>query len=506
MAITPNSTVYLCSTPLNKSSKNQLTFGSAAAQSTYFSGTMRHSYNGLRYVRKDNILNVPAHIDDINDCNYIMYKNTAYTSKWFYAYVDKMEYVSDTCTAVYMSTDAYQTWMFELTVLPSFVVREHVTDDTIGLHTIDEGLNVGEIVNDSAGNLLSGNTVLVVATTWDTTDHYGGQFAKNFSGYAHKVFSRTDLGGLQAWLIDVATAGKSDAIGFMFLAPVEAVPGYNSGDLFLSKDSVFDTQTLAIQYDTLNGYTPKNNKLYTHPYSFLYLTNNNGTAAIYKYEDFTAPIVAGEKSIEFSMVTGLVPGGCVSLTPLYYKGIHYNYDESIAMGDYPLCSWVTDFYSNWLAQNGFQNAVSIGSGILSTVVGGVTGNAVGVAGGLLSVAASIGNFVQADIQPNQAKGGGKSNINTARYSNFFTFIQKCAKAENLKVIDNFFEMYGYKVNDVKVPNITGRPYWNYIQTIDCNVKGGIPDGDLSEIKAMFDGGVTFWHNTAHFCDYSQDNH
>ena len=79
------------------------------------------------------------------------------------------------------------------------------------------------------------------------------------------------------------------------------------------------------------------------------------------------------------------------------------------------------------------------------------------------------------------------------------------KSEYAKMIDDFFTMYGYKVNSVKIPNITGRSNWNYVKTIDSIIIGNVPQNDLQEIKNMFDDGVTLWHNTSTFLDYSQSN-
>jgi hypothetical protein len=79
------------------------------------------------------------------------------------------------------------------------------------------------------------------------------------------------------------------------------------------------------------------------------------------------------------------------------------------------------------------------------------------------------------------------------------------RAEVARTIDDFFTMFGYKVNRVKVPNVTGRRNWNYVKTIGCYIDGDIPQGDMQEIKNMFDRGVTFWHNPATFADYSQNN-
>ena len=79
------------------------------------------------------------------------------------------------------------------------------------------------------------------------------------------------------------------------------------------------------------------------------------------------------------------------------------------------------------------------------------------------------------------------------------------KSEYAKIIDDYFTMYGYKVNSLKIPNITGRTYWNYVKTIGCNFEGNIPQGDLNEIKNMFNRGITLWHNPTYYLDYSQSN-
>ena len=74
-----------------------------------------------------------------------------------------------------------------------------------------------------------------------------------------------------------------------------------------------------------------------------------------------------------------------------------------------------------------------------------------------------------------------------------------------KIIDDYFSMFGYKVNTVKVPNTTGRTNWNYVKTIDANIIGDIPQNDLQEIKDMFNKGVTLWHNPTTFLNYSASN-
>lgn len=92
-----------------------------------------------------------------------------------------------------------------------------------------------------------------------------------------------------------------------------------------------------------------------------------------------------------------------------------------------------------------------------------------------------------------------------RGRNGFSFYKMSIKQEYAKIIDDFFSMFGYKVNEVKIPNVTGRQNWNYVKTIDANILGDIPQEDMQKLKDIFNSGVTFWHNPNTFLDYSQSN-
>lgn len=67
---------------------------------------------------------IHGHIDNIQEFNYCMYKNDNYTNKWFYAYIVDMKYVNDNTTNVYLKTDVFQTWQFDLIWKQSFIERE----------------------------------------------------------------------------------------------------------------------------------------------------------------------------------------------------------------------------------------------------------------------------------------------------------------------------------------------------------------------------------------------
>lgn len=184
-------------------------------------------------------------------------------------------------------------------------------------------------------------------------------------------------------------------------------------------------------------------------------------------------------------------------------------------GKFPTLNWSEDAFTNWLTQNGVNIAFGTATNI-ATIVGGLglmsLSPATGVAGagavysGAMGIAQTLAQIKQYEMTPNTAKGNvNAGDINACSNTNTFYFYKMSIKQEYAKIIDNFFSMYGYKVNDVKIPNITGRQNWNYVKTLACNIFGDIPQKDLQELKDIFNNGVTFWHNSNTFCDYSQTN-
>ena len=115
MVITPQTDLYLLKVPLEMSNDNQLTFTDRDAQYRYFFNLPKMSGDGMfTYQRKDGVIRFGALIDDIMEYNYVLYRNTAYSNKWFYAYITGMEYVNDNMTLITIKTDVYQTWMFNI--------------------------------------------------------------------------------------------------------------------------------------------------------------------------------------------------------------------------------------------------------------------------------------------------------------------------------------------------------------------------------------------------------
>ena len=87
----------------------------------------------------------------------------------------------------------------------------------------------------------------------------------------------------------------------------------------------------------------------------------------------------------------------------------------------------------------------------------------------------------------------------------FETYRMCVKPEYAKMVDKYFDMFGYRVNEIKVPNTKSRRYWNYLQAIGINIEGDIPQEALMELKSLYDAGVTIWHNPSNFLNYDLTN-
>lgn len=506
--ITPNTNIKLLKVPIGINNANQIKFNNINSQFEYFNNLSNLELTNATYVREDDEIRFTGNYDDVINYNYVMYQNESYSNKWFYAFIQNVRFLSNNSVAIKIETDYYQTWQFDIIFKRCFVEREHVNNDTVGLHTVPENVELGEYISNGfeRDNELNDLVYLVQATEY--TSGSDKPIATPLGGvYVPGVVYRCATAQMLANIISAYNNGREDAILNVWIVP-DKIVGLQSGTQQVGMSAPITYTKEITKQTTLNGYTPKNKKLLTYPYNFLILDNNNGSSNILQYENFST------SNCVFEIAGVPVIGGSIKCVPLDYKGETRYQQEGIMAGKFPTCGWVNDTYTNWLT----QNAVNIGLGIVSsglTVLGGVGMVATGggalaggsaVVNGAMGIAQTIGQVYEHSILPNSARGNTNGgDINTCYDMNKFYFIKMSIREEYAKIIDGYFNSHGYKVNEFKVPNITGRRNWNYIKTIGCNLIGDIPQMHLQAIKNIFDSGVTLWHNTNTFLDYSQNN-
>lgn len=271
----------------------------------------------------------------------------------------------------------------------------------------------------------------------------------------------------------------------------------------------------------------------TFPYIYLGFNPQNGTKKVFRYEDFK------NATPSFKIISEINPNPTVQFIPQNYRGASGDsLSDNVSLNGYPTISFKTDTFNTWLAQNSeivslqmqqenynYQiDAIKGGMGMIDDTGKMFFGESDSKGSGFNGFIDKTIDLMKLDknhefyvknimaqvekqsMLPDNASLSS-SNSTLLGYNLFDKniFTRYTIKREFAEKIDSYFDMYGYLINKVKVPAITGRPNWNYIKTQGANILGNIPQYDLQSIKEMFDNGLTLWHNPETFLDYSQNN-
>lgn len=504
-------------------------------------------YNGENYsfIREnENQISVQVPYDVCLQSNYLAFQNTDYSNKWFFCFIKDIKYTSDKTTTITYDVDVFSTWFNSITVKPVFIEREHVNDDTPGIHTVPEGLETGDYIGSDVDSLEGvGNEYIIFQVINETTPNpsdpwesvptrYGGIY----SGCEYMIFDLANAGRFIKYMDE---EGKKDYIINIFMYKGKLTEGTSYyitkegsivcqyTELQTSTNAEFETDLLL--YDSkpsqVGYYQPVNKKLLTFPYCYILANNNAGTSKIYKYEDFDTT------DIKFAKISTVCPGGSSIYYPMGYKmGRNYssviNYNEGFVGAKFPVCSWTSDGYINWLTQSSVnredtfkKDAGSILTAVGATALGAATGSPTITMFGVSSLTQSVGGTV-GDIMNNvKAKKehqiaplelAGNANAGDVIFAHFRSlpqFTQMFIKEEYARIIDNFFTRFGYQINRVKTPNITGRRYWNYVKigaTEDIG-NGDIPNKFKDSLNQIFKNGTTIWHSHDNIGNFNLNN-
>lgn len=478
--------------------------------------------NNFSFIRSNKTIQCQFSYENCLQANYIAFQNPDYANKWFFAWIDEVIYKGNNNTEIKYTIDSWSTWFSKVTIKPCFVQREHTNDDSFGKNTVPENLNVGEVVEEEYEEIMTfgedGNDYyFAISGTYNPitdidfvgVNKVNGNLMGNWIFLFDVYSGSVGLPNIVNFLEDVNSSKKIDSIKEMFILPKLLVDSIGT-DSFektavlgsyrfkLLRDSD-DVISIPFQFNrTLNfsDYQPKNNKCKVYPYNYMIASNNIGNINILKYEDFDLSVDVNLVEIEMAVSIG-VSG---RLVPRDYKGINYNYNESIPLAKFPTCSWASDAFTNWLT----GNAVNIGTQIVSTGVSLATQNYATTAG---NVAGLIGQFYQASLLPSIQGGQNVGDVNFSARKNTFALHHMRAKTEYLKIIDNYFSRFGYATNIIKNPNITGRRNFNYVEIGSSEEigYGQVPSIHMNNINQACRRGVTIWHNHENLGNYNVDN-
>ena len=521
MYIQPNTTIRLLTgVPLDKTYTNTLYFSSKENQTDYFITKSKHTLTNLTYQRVNKgVCRVERSADVCYDCNYMMFQNTSYGAKWFYAFITKVEYVSNTVCEIYFDIDVIQTWFFNFTLKECFVEREHSLTDNRGDNILPEPVELGEYMLEhysKISNWFDVQCVIVGVLATVENEVVGNVYDNVYGGLTYVAFISTDTETINSYLENYITT--PDNVVVIFTVPaicmLENLPEKGKPTIVLSNTQGWRNtlEPLTSSFNNKFGnYTPKNKKLLTYPYMYYHIDNNNGGSLNLRFEFFEN----NTPKLQFDSTMSMPVR--ISCRPSSYKGAENGINtEVITLEDYPICSWSADSYSVWLAQNFAKTSMKLASGVAQTVIGGsmlATGNIGGIgaiASGTLGAFDTIKRYKQekydASISGDLLRGNfNNSNLNVSHNMQSFYHAQCKITEEYARTIDDFFSVFGYSCQRVKKPNINSRPHWNYVKTSNCNIVGNMPTDDIDKICGIFNRGITFWKKGNEVGNYSLDN-
>lgn len=541
--IAPNSDVWICrGVPLDSRSKYTYRPSSKNAQFEAFNAYSVYTLNAQSYIRhSNNTIRVALAPDLLLTCNYMMFRNTSFGSKIFYAFITDVEYVNNETSLITYSIDNIQTYFFDVSFNASYIEREHSITDNIGDSITPEPvITSGQEVISKYQSLADGLTAgvfTVIVTSHSlinpvVTDYiFQTATQGNFSGAclagAYNVCNvvPSSLQDFYNVVNNYIRVAGENGILAIYLIPRLAYTGdewdadhpWLAPNVGINAIPTVYTQTVPkpAVTDTLGGYLPKNNKMYTYPFCFFRLNNSLGTSKDYRYEFFTT-----DNAVFRLSSSGVTADQAVYCTPNNYRGFLLDWDNSLIYDTYPATSFITSEYNDYIGNN--SNRLLAGQ--LARIVSAVstfttasanpTGAITSLTGNVMSGMSEYATLKDLQAQTSTIGGAASGYFNLLFAQNFFIGYRVTVNATVAKQYDDFFTMYGYTVNALKVPQFAQsqrRKSYNYCKTKNACIRSlgantlGIPDNALKDIQSALDGGLCLWETLANVGNFSVDN-
>ena len=407
MYIQPDTQIrILKNVPLDPTYDHTIWFPDEAHQVEFFSSKTKYTLNDQTYQRvQRGYMRVEVRAEKLYDCNYLMFQNSAFGNKWFYAFITAVEYVNNEVSEIAFEIDVMQTWFFNYTLDKCFVDREHSATDILFDNLVNENLDLGDgyvcnhVEQDHSPRDLA--VAILVSEIRGGGDNWIKPAGLNINNVYTPVngtnnIKVSDTVTLDAFIDDYVNAGKEDSI----IAIWEYPRWITDSSSDRTKPTTISMRIQA-NLTSIGGYVPRNKKLFMYPYNFLQVSDNSGKVAEYHWEDFAGSDLANGR-VPFNETAVFMTTPCMFLYPQNHRGIPNDYDSGLTYTNFPQCPWVGDVWKAWWAQNKSSATVA---GLTAMVAGaargasGGIGNAIGGLGGSLAQSSPVG-------VPEVSTGGG----------------------------------------------------------------------------------------------------
>lgn len=536
---TPTTALRLLDTPLESDYRNTLWFPNREAQTAYFLGKTIKTYENFQYIKKNNTIVVDGEVDLLYNCNYIMYQNNNFTNKWFYAFIDRIEWASNSSVRLYVSTDVIQTWFFDITYYDSYVDRCHSDTDVAGDNIVPEDFSVG----NPGGYQVAGSTdlapdgiALFATATYAGESRTGSVNSGIYSGGQNLVDFHIDNPGVGSILDSYVKNGTATAVIKLQQYPYKLKNG-----------------PMAVSFSkypsSISGYTPKNNKMLSSAFVTCFMS-------MYGQETDFNPVFITDSKVNIKVSADQTSGtisafvenysdGSISTISMFASIPESGWSYNQYKNDYNLHSGSNAMYVQRSVAQRTADYVSAGTNTAASVLdtaGSIFRTGVSLVGatgvpalGLSRALENIGSTARSFGEANQALtalnsfaggydsisqdlatisenynapatgGMSASNGYIATGKTMFSYGYKVLPRDIVERCDKFLTVYGYKQSEYRAINLHARASWTYIKTNGLNASGNFPDDDMNIIKRAFNNGIFFWVYTATYGNFGQNN-
>lgn len=501
MPRTPNTTYQLLSVNWDSEYKNLRYFGSVTEQNTWFSGK-GVSREGNQTVRFGFPYTVRGDYETISKYNYMRFRNNQYSNpKWWYAFIDRVEYASENTCNVYFTMDAYQSYLGDITFEQCYMEREHTEGDSVPW--TQEPMGAGDVIYTLAETMYpsGGGFVYLMVTSKlrnEDEEQKGARLIDNFADGLY-YYMCNDIQQLND-LIDVFSKvmGSPEDIKAIYGLPSNMVTYTRNAFWQLTSFSIASARAVS-RPDKFGDYTPKNKKCFYYPYCYAVASNNQGSTQEYQFEKYD------NNAIGFSCDgrLGAVPVLVLMTDPKSKDGTLHD----LIISGFPQVSYNSQYFDTYMSRNGMSLATSIfttGAGLAASAAtgGAALPIALAGAGSALSTATQI-QQAKMGANPAQMSPSAMPYLATKNRFNFYIFYAM-SNENYIRKVDQFFTRFGYCVNAIRKPDPTKRSAFYYVKTDGAVITGNIPMEIRRILTNALDSGVTFWRNND-IGNFTQDN-
>lgn len=490
--------------PFDRDYNDTILFESAGAQSGTLSGYAKYRFEDCSFTRIDgsvpggrpvNTVSVPVVSENVMDCNYIMFQNTDYGSKWIYAFITGITFINPDNTRIEFEIDYFQTYITQFEVGTCLVVRAHELADTVFNNTVPEQVKPDWYKVSLADSVYFSDPYIVVMAAPNLI----GNLGLSEAGIVNNVYTGTPI--IQAPLSQFED----------FNSKLKALESGVYGDvinIFMSPFGVSGSPTeiphqfnFSRNVDTIDGYSFTNKKLLNYPFRYYTIQSTDSSQEV-----IIRPELMNDNHLSGTIYCCTTPQPSAVFLP-DYAGKNQNKYYGVEYSEQVCCTWTTSTFSQWFSQNalsyGIKNIGSIFGSVQQMAAGFGTGNtgamisgASGVSGGLMSNSfEQLSQAAHMAMLPDQSHGSTTASSNYAMGRIGFEVYLHEVNAKCAQRIDDYFTMYGYQQNSIYHPTLNDHEAFDYIKLADPIITGSIPNKGMEVVKKCFTNGIRLWHTT-----------